>query len=84
MSEWKKLYEHETQRIDDPVNHPQHYTRGNIECIDMIEDILGEKGFIGYLKGNIIKYLYREEDKNGLEDLEKAKWYLNRLIDARG
>lgn len=63
----------------DNVNHPAHYTSGGIECIDCIKAALGEN-FIGFLIGNVIKYSYRYKDKNGIEDLKKAKWYLERAI----
>jgi len=62
----------------DPVN-PSHYKQGSIECIEAIKAALGV-GFIAYLWGNIIKYLWRYKDKNGIEDLKKARWYLDRLI----
>ena len=65
--------------ISDSVNHPQHYTQGKYETIEVIESITGEH-YRGYLVGNIIKYLTRYNLKNGLEDLEKAKWYLEELI----
>lgn len=61
----------------DPVNKPKHYTTGNIEVIDFIEDQKLE-----YHLGNVIKYICRCEHKgNKLQDLNKAKWYLNRYID---
>jgi hypothetical protein len=63
----------------DSVNHPSHYTSGGIECIDCIKAALGEN-FIGFLMGNVIKYSYRYKDKNGIEDLRKARWYLDRAI----
>ena len=58
------------------VNHPKHYTNGDIEPIDYIN---GNK--MDYLEGNIIKYISRYKFKNGLEDLEKARFYLNMLIE---
>lgn len=66
----------------DNVNHPSHYTFGGIECIDAIEAALGTDGFIGYCEGNVLKYLWRHRDKNGVEDLKKAMWYLDRMIKA--
>lgn len=63
----------------DPVEKPVHYGQGNIECIDYIEDFLTEEEFIGYLRGNIAKYLHRWRYKNGQQDLDKANWYLERL-----
>jgi len=65
----------------DAVNHPSHYGQGNIEAIDYIEDFLTRDEFIGYLRGNIAKYLHRWRYKNGLEDLKKAEWYQKRLIE---
>jgi transposase len=59
----------------DMVNHPPHYTVGGIETIDFIE----AKG-LGYLLGNVVKYVSRAAHKGGVEDLKKAKWYLERAI----
>ena len=64
----------------DNVNRPIHYAAGSIECIDAIEAQLSAEEFRGYLKGNIIKYLWREKHKGGTESLKKAKWYLNKLL----
>lgn len=65
----------------DVVNHPSHYTKGRIECIDAIDSATtGKSGIEAVCVANIIKYLYRYEEKNGLEDVKKAKWYLNKLI----
>lgn len=65
----------------DPVNHPSHYTHGSFEVIDVIEDNLTFEGLEGFLKGNVMKYVMRYPHKNGVEDLKKARWYLDRLID---
>ena len=67
----------------DAVSHPAHYTSGGIECIDCIKAALGEN-FMGFLIGNVIKYSYRYRNKNGLEDLKKARWYLDRAIKEIG
>jgi len=69
-------------KTDDAVNHPSHYTTGGIECIDYIQEKLTPEEFRGYIKGNVIKYLTREQHKNGDEDIRKAQWYLNRLADT--
>tara|TARA_E500000318_G_scaffold109965_1_gene124221 strand:- start:1976 stop:2236 length:261 start_codon:yes stop_codon:yes gene_type:complete len=67
---------------NDMVNNPKHYNQSGIECIDAIEAATGlGEGFEYYLQGNIIKYLWRYRYKNGVEDLEKARWYLNKLIE---
>lgn len=69
---------------NDPVNHPSHYTQGDIECIDAIEASMSLEAFCGYLKGNAQKYLWRYENKGKLiEDLQKAQWYISKLIDTR-
>ena len=67
--------------VKDNVNHPSHYTQGAIECIDAIKE--ATKGLFGIeavCTGNIIKYVWRWKFKNGVEDLHKAEWYLQRLI----
>ena len=61
------------------IDKPYHYTQGNIETIDKIEDTLTPEEFKGYLKGNIFKYLSRARYKGGAEDIAKAKWYMDRL-----
>ena len=58
---------------------PKHY-KGEIECIAAIKASMSKSQFVGYLKGNVIKYLWRYDRKNGLEDLEKANVYLSWLI----
>ncbi|KIL35854.1 hypothetical protein SD71_10695 [Cohnella kolymensis] len=69
--------------MNDNVNHPSHYTAGKVECIHAIEAATsGLVGFEGYATGNTIKYLWRWKKKNGVEDLRKAQWYLNRLIET--
>lgn len=67
--------------IKDNVNSPSHYGQGKIEAIEYIKDSLTKEEYIGYLRGNIAKYLHRWRYKNGLEDLKKAQWYLERLIE---
>lgn len=68
--------------MSDVVNHPDHYNSGGIECIDAIRSSLGLKEFADFCKGNIIKYLWRYRMKNGVEDLKKARVYLNWMIEA--
>jgi len=67
----------------DPVNNPSHYGQGSIECIDYIKDFLTEDEYTGYLRGNVAKYLHRWRYKNGIEDLKKARWYLEALIQQQ-
>ncbi len=65
----------------DMVNHPSHYTQGGIECIDCIKSAtVGKVGIEAFCVGNAIKYLFRYEEKNGIEDVKKARWYIDRLI----
>ena len=71
----------ETKKVKtkkDMVNHPPHYNQRGIECIDAIEAATGD-GYEYYLQGNIIKYLWRYRYKNGIEDIDKAIFYLNKL-----
>lgn len=64
----------------DNVDHPNHYLgTESLECIDVMEFALGEDGFAYYCIGNIFKYLWRHDKKNGEEDLEKARKYLQFL-----
>lgn len=65
--------------MSDSVNHPSHYTAGLIECIDAIESALGAVGFTYYCQGNALKYLWRWRNKGGVEDLDKAIWYIERM-----
>ena len=74
----------ETKKVDDRVNHPSHYTDGKIECIDAIESSMSKEAFIGYCKGNIIKYVWRYEHKGGVESLKKAIWYIDKLTEVIG
>lgn len=65
----------------DVVNHPSHYTQGDIECIDAIKAAtVGKTGIEAVCVANVVKYLWRYEEKNGVEDVKKARWYLERLI----
>lgn len=65
----------------DMVNRPPHYNQSEIECIDAIRAALTPDEFRGYIKGNVIKYTWREQYKNQDEDLNKASWYLSRLLN---
>ena len=81
----KKLKEELEVKLEkeDVVNHPKHYTQGEIECIEAIEYInkkLSMKGYEGYCLGNFIKYIWRCNFKNGWEDIDKAIFYLNELL----
>jgi hypothetical protein len=65
----------------DAVHHPPHYTQGAVECIDALEAATtGLVGVEAVCTAAVIKYLWRWKRKGGLEDLQKARWYLDRLI----
>lgn len=64
----------------DLVNRPAHYTSGGIECIDAMQAAFGAESVKDFCLCNSFKYLWRHRNKNGVEDLKKARWYLNRLI----
>ncbi|MEN0657220.1 DUF3310 domain-containing protein [Proteus mirabilis] len=67
--------------MTDNVNNLPHYASGDIECIDAIKSSMTREAFLGYLKGNIQKYVWRYEKKiNPVEDLKKAHWYMTRLV----
>ena len=68
--------------LDDKVSHPSHYTYGDIEVIDFIEQVTKDyKPELAFAIGNAIKYISRANRKNGKEDLDKARWYLNRAFE---
>lgn len=71
----------EEAKKHDAVNHPKHYTQGKIECIEALESAtINKRGIEAVCTANIIKYLWRYESKNGIEDVKKAQWYLQKLI----
>ena len=80
--EFKKPEEKETMKPD-AVNHPGHYCQGGIECIKAIEASMTPEEFQGYCKGNVMKYVWRFREKNGLEDLKKAQVYLGWMIESK-
>ena len=87
--ETDKPYNHQTDyiknvsnQIRDNVNNPTHYNTGSVECIDAIEAMLTTDEYIGYLRGNSMKYRWRMRYKGKpIEDLQKAEWYENRLLN---
>lgn len=69
------------QMDTDMVNAPPHYNQAGIECIDALAAATsGKTGIEAVCVANVIKYLWRYELKNGVEDVKKARWYLDRLI----
>lgn len=76
---------HTTPKMSDTVNQPPHYMKSEdgVECIEGIRSSMSKDAFRGYLKGNIMKYLWRYEDKQcPVTDLRKARWYLEALLEA--
>ena len=71
--------------MSDNVNSPSHYQMAglNIEVIDVIRSVLGDEKFEGYCRGNVIKYILRADKKNEIEDLKKARVYLNWEIESK-
>lgn len=89
-TEWQEVTDDElTVTLDtghvsnthDTVNHPAHYNQGEVECIEAIKSAtINKTGIEAVCVGNVIKYLWRYEEKGGVESVKKAKWYLERLI----
>ena len=74
-----KILRRGEDNMTDNVNKPKHYTQGNVECIDAIESAtIGLTGIVAVCVANIIKYVWRFGRKNGIEDLDKADYYLQR------
>lgn len=74
-------YDHVYKNSPDMVNHPKHYNQGGIECIDALKAAtVGKRGIEAVCVANIIKYCWRYEEKNGIEDVRKAKFYIERLL----
>ena len=63
------------------VNHPSHYNKGNIECIDAMISAYGKDTVSDFCICNAFKYIWRYKYKNGIEDLKKAQWYLNKIVE---
>ena len=78
----KGVYPGEEYKEHDPVNHPSHYNQFGIECLTAIEASMTPVEYRGYLKGNCQKYIWRYVYKGKpVEDLKKAAFYLNKLIE---
>lgn len=77
------LYEEESDSTstNDNVNHPSHYETGNFECIDVMIETQGKEAVMDFCICNAFKYIYRHNNKNGIEDIKKAKWYLDKYIE---
>ena len=79
--EMLKALERELEEEDIVVDHPSHYETGRFKCIEVMEEALGREEVKDFCLCNAFKYLYRCTRKNGLEDLKKARWYLNKRIE---
>ena len=77
-----KRLENAVKFISEKVNSPSHYTNGSIECIDAMKSMLSIEEYVGFLRGNVFKYQWRYKEKNGVEDLRKAQWYMSKLIEC--
>lgn len=67
--------------MTDMVNHPSHYESGQFECIEVMEETQGKEAVMDFCLCNAFKYLYRHRRKNGIEDIKKAKWYIEKYIE---
>lgn len=67
--------------MKDNVNHPSHYESGNFECIDVMIETQGAEEVKSFCLCNAFKYLYRHKRKNGIEDIKKARWYIDKFIE---
>lgn len=65
----------------DNVNHPSHYETGKFECIEVMQEVFGVEAVQNFCVCNAFKYLYRHRRKNGTEDIEKARWYINKYLE---
>lgn len=66
------------------INHPDRYAGGNFECIDVMIDVFGKESVQQFCILNAFKYIWRAEKKNGVEDIKKAVWYLNKYVELKG
>lgn len=71
------------QKTPDAVNHPSHY-QGKHECIDEMVALFGVEAVKSFCRCNVYKYRFRAAAKNGQEDLDKAEWYMDKLIELEG
>ena len=67
--------------MTDNVEHPKHYTNGNIECIDAMISAFGKEAVMIYCRVNAFKYIWRSDLKGRIEDIQKAAWYLKKYLE---
>lgn len=70
-------------RINEIVHHPSHYNQGGIECLDAMMAAYGKEATATFCLTNAFKYLWRTEHKNGIQDIDKAIWYLNKYKELK-
>lgn len=81
---WTKREQTKEETLDHPVTNPPHYTQGKIQCLDAMESAFGKEQVAIWCKLNAFKYIWREEHKNGMEDIDKAIFYLNKFKELKG
>lgn len=81
LNEHYELVFGKTEATKDNVNHPTHYETGKFECIDVMIETQGIEAVKHFCMCNAFKYIYRHGNKNGIEDVKKAIWYLNKYIE---
>lgn len=79
--EIEKGIENGSKTAQDIVNHPQHYESGQFECIDVMIETQGAEAVANFCICNAFKYLYSWKHKNGVEDIKKAKWYIDKFLE---
>lgn len=68
-------------QTNDMVNHPSHYELDKYECIDVMESVMGTEAVKNFCACNAFKYMWRFNRKNGREDIEKARWYIDKFLE---
>ena len=79
----EKICEYQPKHAKEMVNHPDHYNQGKYECIDEMIALFGVERVIGFCMCNIYKYKTRASHKNGEEDMRKADWYMDKLLELQ-
>ena len=67
--------------MNDPVNHPSHYCKGKYESIEVMTEVFGTEAVKSFALLNAFKYIWRADKKNGIEDIRKAAWYLQKYLE---
>ena len=65
------------------IDNPEHYCKGNIECIDAMISAFGTESVSNFCLCNAFKYIWRTKAKNGIEDINKANWYLKKYLELQ-